>query len=53
MDGDIRDTDELRRNRVLEEIEQACTRIAAKRKVKVQVARINAERSGHVFPAHH
>ena len=43
MDGDIRDTDEPRRNRVLEEIEQACTRIAAKRKVKVQVARINAD----------
>jgi ureidoglycolate amidohydrolase len=43
MDGDIRDTDEPRRNRVLEEIEQACARVAAKRKIQVQVARINAD----------
>lgn len=43
MDADIRDTDEARRNRVLAEIEQACARVAIKRKVQVQVARINAD----------
>jgi ureidoglycolate amidohydrolase len=43
MEADIRDTDEQRRNQVLREIEQACTRIAAKRNVQVQVTPINAD----------
>ena len=43
MDVDIRDTDEQRRNQVLREIEQACARVAAKRKVRVQVSPINAD----------
>jgi ureidoglycolate amidohydrolase len=43
MDADIRDVDEARRNGVLAAIEQACTRIAAKRKVQVQVVGINAD----------
>ncbi len=43
MDADIRDTDEPRRNRVLKEIEEACTRVAAKRSVKVKITPINAD----------
>jgi ureidoglycolate amidohydrolase len=43
MDVDIRDTDEQRRNRVLREIEQACTQVAAKRKLQVSVTPINAD----------
>jgi ureidoglycolate amidohydrolase len=43
MDVDIRDTDEQRRNRVLREIEQACAQVAAKRKLQVRVAPINAD----------
>ncbi len=43
MDADIRDTDEQRRNQVLREIEQTCARVAAKRKVRVQVSPINAD----------
>jgi ureidoglycolate amidohydrolase len=43
MDADIRDTDEQRRNQVLREIEDACARVAAKRKVQVQVTPINAD----------
>ena len=43
MDADIRDTDEQRRNRVLREIEQACARVAAKRKVQVRITPINAD----------
>jgi ureidoglycolate amidohydrolase len=43
MEVDIRDTDEQRRNRVLREIEHACTRVAAKRNVQVRVTPINAD----------
>lgn len=43
MEVDIRDTDVERRNRVLREIEQACTQVAAKRKVDVRVSPINAD----------
>jgi ureidoglycolate amidohydrolase len=43
MDADIRDTDERRRNQVLREIEDACARVAARRKVQVQVTPINAD----------
>jgi acetylornithine deacetylase/succinyl-diaminopimelate desuccinylase-like protein len=43
MDVDIRDTDEQRRNRVLKEVEQACTRVAAKRNVQVKITPINAD----------
>jgi ureidoglycolate amidohydrolase len=43
MDADIRDTDEQRRNGVLQAIEQACARVAAKRKVQVEVTPINAD----------
>jgi ureidoglycolate amidohydrolase len=43
MDVDIRDTDEQRRNRVLREIEQACGQVAARRKLQVRVALINAD----------
>jgi ureidoglycolate amidohydrolase len=43
MEADIRDTDEQRRNRVLREIEQDCSRVAAKRKVQVRVSPINAD----------
>jgi N-carbamoyl-L-amino-acid hydrolase len=43
MDVDIRDTDEQRRNRVLRAIEQACTQVAARRKLQVRVTAINAD----------
>src|SRR5580704_13242142 len=43
MEADIRDTDEQRRNRVLREIEEDCTRVAAKRKLGVKVTPINAD----------
>jgi ureidoglycolate amidohydrolase len=43
MEVDIRDTNEQRRNLVLREIEEACTRVAAKRGVQVKVAPINAD----------
>jgi N-carbamoyl-L-amino-acid hydrolase len=43
MDVDIRDTDEQRRNRVLRAIEQACTQVAARRKLQVRVTPINAD----------
>jgi ureidoglycolate amidohydrolase len=43
MEADIRDTDEERRNRVVREIGEACTRVAAKRKVKIRVTPINAD----------
>ncbi len=43
MDADIRDTDEPRRNQVLAEIEEACRRVAAKRKVQVSITPINAD----------
>ena len=43
MEVDIRDTDEQRRNGVLRAIEQACTRVAAKRNVQVRVTPINAD----------
>jgi ureidoglycolate amidohydrolase len=43
MEVDIRDTDEQRRNGVLQEIEKACTRVAAKRNVQVRVTPINAD----------
>src|ERR1700722_6062292 len=40
MEADIRDTDEQRRNRVLQEIEEDCTRVAAKRKLGVKITPI-------------
>jgi ureidoglycolate amidohydrolase len=43
MEADIRDIDEQRRNQVLREIEEACARVAAKRKVAVKVMGINAD----------
>jgi ureidoglycolate amidohydrolase len=43
MEVDVRDTDVERRNRVLREIEQACSRVGAKRKVSVRVSPINAD----------
>ena len=43
MDVDIRDTDEARRNQVLREIEEACVRVAEKRKVRITVTPINAD----------
>jgi N-carbamoyl-L-amino-acid hydrolase len=43
MDVDLRDTDEQRRNRVLREIEQACTEVAARRKLQIRVTPINAD----------
>jgi ureidoglycolate amidohydrolase len=43
MDADVRDTDEARRNGVLDAIEQACARVAAKRKVQMKVVPINAD----------
>jgi len=43
MEADIRDTDEKRRNQVLREIEEACKRVAAKRKVQVRITPINAD----------
>ncbi len=43
MEADIRDIDEQRRNQVLREIEEACARVAAKRKVAVKVTPINAD----------
>jgi ureidoglycolate amidohydrolase len=43
MDADIRDTDEARRNGVLAAVEQACARVAAKRRVQVKVVAINAD----------
>jgi N-carbamoyl-L-amino-acid hydrolase len=43
MDVDIRDTDEQRRNRVLREIEQACSQVAARRKLHIRVTPINAD----------
>jgi N-carbamoyl-L-amino-acid hydrolase len=43
MEVDIRDTDEKRRNGVLREIGNACTRVAAKRNVQVRVTPINAD----------
>ena len=43
MDVDVRDTDELRRDQVLRQIEQACSRVAARRKVRITVTQINAD----------
>ena len=43
MDIDVRDTTEERRNGVLANIGDACTRVAAKRKVQVTVTPINAD----------
>jgi ureidoglycolate amidohydrolase len=43
MEVDIRDIDEQRRNQVLREIEEACARVATKRKVTVKVTGINAD----------
>jgi ureidoglycolate amidohydrolase len=43
MEADIRDTDEKRRNQVMREIEEACKRVAAKRKVQVRITPINAD----------
>ncbi len=43
IEADIRDIDEQRRNQVLREIEEACARVAAKRKVAVKVTGINAD----------
>jgi N-carbamoyl-L-amino-acid hydrolase len=43
MEADIRDTNEGRRNGVIEEIERACARVAAKRNVQVKIDPINAD----------
>jgi N-carbamoyl-L-amino-acid hydrolase len=43
LDADIRDIDEARRNGVLDAIEEACARVAAKRQVKITVVPINAD----------
>ena len=43
MEADIRDIDEQRRDQVLREIEEACARVAVKRKVAVKVTGINAD----------
>jgi ureidoglycolate amidohydrolase len=43
MDADIRDTDEARRNRVIEEVEQIAMEVAARRKVQVKITPINAD----------
>ncbi len=43
MEIDVRDTTEQRRNQVLEEIAEACRRVAAKRNVKVTIVPINAD----------
>jgi ureidoglycolate amidohydrolase len=51
MDVDIRDTDEQRRNRVLREIEQACAQVAARRKLPVKVAPINADAPATCSPS--
>ncbi len=53
MEADIRDTDEQRRNRVLREIEEACARVAAKRKVGVKITPINADAPAACSPRHH
>jgi ureidoglycolate amidohydrolase len=43
MDADIRDTDEQRRNQVLTKVEEACSAVASKRKVRVTITPINAD----------
>jgi ureidoglycolate amidohydrolase len=43
MEADIRDTDEQRRNGVLQQIERACADVASRRKVQVTVSSINAD----------
>lgn len=43
MDADVRDTDETRRNGVLDAIREACARVAAERKVEIKVVGINAD----------
>jgi ureidoglycolate amidohydrolase len=51
MDVDVRDTDEQRRNLVLRAIEAACTRVAAKRTVKVTITPINADAPAACSPS--
>jgi ureidoglycolate amidohydrolase len=50
MDADVRDIDEARRNGVLAAIEQACVKVAAKRKVQVKVVPINADAPASCSP---
>jgi ureidoglycolate amidohydrolase len=51
MEIDVRDTTEQRRNQVLEEIAEACRRVAAKRNVKVTIVPINADAPATCDPA--
>jgi ureidoglycolate amidohydrolase len=50
MEADIRDTDEQRRNGVLQQIEAACIRVAARRNVQVNVSPINADATASCSP---
>jgi ureidoglycolate amidohydrolase len=50
LDADIRDIDEARRNGVLKAIEEACARVAAKRKVQITVVPINKDAPATASP---
>jgi ureidoglycolate amidohydrolase len=50
LDADIRDIDEVRRNGVLKAIEEACARVAAKRKVQITVVPINTDAPATASP---
>jgi ureidoglycolate amidohydrolase len=50
LDADIRDIDEARRNGVLKAIEEACARVAAKRKVQITVVPINTDAPATASP---
>ena len=47
---DLRDTDETRRNRVAEQIQEACNQIAVKRNVSVALHKINADAPAQCSP---
>ncbi|RZU39005.1 M20 family metallo-hydrolase [Edaphobacter modestus] len=47
LEVDIRDTDEQRRNRVLEEVKDACARIASARGVIIRLELVNADSPAH------
>ena len=50
MEVDVRDIDAARRDRVLAAIEQACTEIGARRRVRVQRALVNADPPARCAP---
>jgi len=50
LDADIRDIDEARRNGVLKAIEEACARVAAKRRVQITVVPINTDAPATASP---